>query len=266
MGEIFEILPDEINHLVSEFSSMPVVGTLSAGLTQYSTWLLVAAVAFVVVMVAFVRKQQLVPQGLFVNGMEYLVEYVENDIAKGVVGSTWRKHMPFLATVFLFILINNVIGLIPGCKPGTGAIGCTAAIALCSFVYFLYFGIKKHGFIGYWKSLAPAGVVFPLNVFVWVVELFSLFLRLITLAVRLFCNMFAGHIVMGSFAIMASLFCGPLLEQFSAMNAVGALPSVAWMLILLIIYAVEMIVAFVQAYVFTVLSAVYIQIAEADAH
>lgn len=105
-----------------------------------------------------------------------------------------------------------------------------------------------------------------MNVFVWVIELFSLCLRLVTLAVRLFCNMFAGHIVMGSFAIMATLFAQPMLEHFTAMNAVGALPSVAWVLILLVIYAVELIVAFVQAYVFTVLEAVYIQIAEADAH
>ena len=159
-----------------------------------------------------------------------------------------------------------LIGLVPGMKPGTGAIGCTAAVALVSFIYFLYFGVKKHGLFGYLKSLAPAGVSFPMNIFVWVIEVFSLLLRLVTLAVRLFCNMFAGHIVMGSFAIMASIFAQPLLAHFSAMNAVGALPSVAWVLILLIIYAVELIVAFVQAYVFTVLSAVYIQIAEADAH
>ena len=65
---------------------------------------------------------------------------------------------------------------------------------------------------------------------------------------------------------MATLFAQPMLEHFTAMNAVGALPSVAWVLILLVIYVVELIVAFVQAYVFTVLEAVYIQIAEADAH
>ena len=71
---------------------------------------------------------------------------------------------------------------------------------------------------------------------------------------------------MGSFSIMAAVFAQPLLEQFSALNAVGALPSLAWIAILLIIYVVEFIVAFVQAYVFTVLAAVYIQIAEAEGH
>lgn len=264
--DAFSKLPEAINELVSEFSSAPVVGDLGAGITQYSFWLLASAIVLLVVVFAFVKKQTLVPKGLFVNGFEYLVEYVENDVAKGVVGTEWRKHFPFLATIFFFILINNFIGLIPGMKPGTGAIGCTAALALVTFIYFVYFGCKKHGVIGYLKSLAPAGVASPMNVFVWVIEVFSLLLRPITLAIRLFCNMFAGHIVMGSFAIMASLFAQPLLEQVSAMNALGALPSLAWVAILLIIYAVELIVAFVQAYVFTVLAAVYIQIAEAEGH
>lgn len=262
--DAFSKLGGEIKELVSEFSSAPVIGTLDFGLTQYSFWLLIATVLLVIVVFAFKKKQTLVPKGFFVNGMEYLVEYVEDDIAKGVVGESWKKHFPFLLTLFLFIMLNNYIGLIPGMKPGTGAIGCTAAVSLVAFVYFLYYGIKAKGVWGYIKSLAPEGVAFPLNVFVWVIEVFSLCLRLVTLAVRLFCNMFAGHIVMGSFAIMASLFVQPLFEHFSAMAAAGALPSIAWMLILIIIYAVELIVAFVQAYVFTVLTAVYIQIAEGE--
>ena len=264
--DAFGQLSDEIQHLVAEFSSAPVVGDLTVGLTQYSFWLLVAAAVFCILIFVFLKRQTLVPHGMFVNGVEYVIEYVENDVAKGVVGTNWKKHFPFLATVFFFILVNNFIGLIPGMKPGTGAIGCTAALALCSFVYFIYYGCKKHGFFGYWKSLAPAGVAFPMNVFVWVIEVFSLLLRPITLAIRLFCNMFAGHIVMGSFSIMAALFAEPMLEQATAATVAGALPSIAWLLILLIIYAVELIVAFVQAYVFPVLSAVYIQIAEADSH
>lgn len=260
--DAFAKLPSAIAELVEEFSSTPVVGDLNAGLTQYSFWLLIAAVVMFVIFFAFTKKQKVVPEGFFVNGIEWVIEYVQDDIAKGVVGDNWKKHFPFLASLFFFILINNFIGLIPGMKPGTGAIGCTAALALVSFVYFLYFGIKKHGFFGYFKSLAPAGVAFPMNVFVWVIELFSLCLRLITLAVRLFCNMFAGHVVMGSFAIMASMFMQPLLQQVSAAHAVGALPSLAWLAILILIYAIELVVGAIQAYVFTVLTAVYVSEAE----
>ena len=232
--EIFEKLPDEINHLVSEFSSTPVVGDLSCGITQYSFWLIVSTIVLLIVLAVF----------------------------KGVVGENWKKHFPFLCSLFLFILINNMIGLIPGMKPGTGAIGSTAALAIFAFVYFIYYGCKAHGVIGYIKSLAPQGVSFPMNVLVWVVELFSTFLRLITLAVRLFCNMFAGHVVMGSFAIMASMFMQPLLQQVSAAHAVGALPSLAWLAILILIYAIELVVGAIQAYVFTVLTAVYVSEAE----
>ena len=260
--EIFEKLPDEINHLVSEFSSTPVVGDLSCGITQYSFWLIVSTIVLLIVLAVFKKKQTLVPKGFFVNGFEYIIEYVENDIGKGVVGENWKKHFPFLCSLFLFILINNMIGLIPGMKPGTGAIGSTAALAIFAFVYFIYYGCKAHGVIGYIKSLAPQGVSFPMNVLVWVVELFSTFLRLITLAVRLFCNMFAGHVVMGSFAIMASMFMQPLLQQVSAAHAVGALPSLAWLAILILIYAIELVVGAIQAYVFTVLTAVYVSEAE----
>lgn len=262
-------LPEEIDSLLDGFMSHALVGDTNFGLTTYTFWLAVALVLMLVVLFVFKKKQaaSLVPQGLFVNGVEYVVEFVRDDMVKSIVGEeTWKKHFPFLAALFFFIVANSIVGVIPGCHPGTGTIGVTAALALCSFVYFIVVGCKRLGPIGYIKSLAPEGVAFPINLLVWVIELFSTFLRLITLAVRLFCNMFAGHIVMGSFAIMATLFAQPLLEHFTAMNAVGALPSIAWVLILLIIYTVELIVAFVQAYVFTVLSAVYIQIAEADAH
>ena len=231
--EIFEKLPDEINHLVSEFSSTPVVGDLSCGITQYSFWLIVSTIVLLIVLAVFKKKQTLVPKGFFVNGFEYIIEYVENDIGKGVVGENWKKHFPFLCSLFLFILINNMIGLVPGMKPGTGAIGSTAALAIFAFVYFIYYGCKAHGVIGY-----------------------------ITLAVRLFCNMFAGHVVMGSFAIMASMFMQPLLQQVSAAHAVGALPSLAWLAILILIYAIELVVGAIQAYVFTVLTAVYVSEAE----
>ena len=187
-------------------------------------------------------------------------------MGKAIVGKTWKKHFPFLATLFFFIFVNNVVGIIPGMKPGSGTISTTAALALVAFIYFIACGVKVHGPIGYIKSLAPSGVAFPLNVLIWVIEVISTLLRPITLAVRLFCNMFAGHIVMGSFAIMVTLFAQPLLEQLTAANVVGALPSLAFGAILLVIYGIEMFVGVIQAYVFTVLTAVYIQGAEAEGH
>ena len=265
--EAFSKLPDEITHLVSSFSSTPVVGNLTAGLTQYTFWLVVSAIVLLVLMFAFVKRLSLVPEGRFSNAMEYLVEFLENDVCRGILGEkTWRKHFPFLATLFMFILVNNVVGIIPGMKPGTGTISTTAALALVAFVYFIAVGIREHGVIGYLKSLAPKGIGFPLNILIWFIELISTVIRLVTLAVRLFCNMFAGHIVLGSFAILVSLFAEPLIAQFTALNALGLLGSVLFGVILLIIYAIEMFVGVIQAYVFAVLTAVYIQGAEAEGH
>lgn len=105
----------------------------------------------------------------------------------------------------------------------------------------------------------------PIRILVWIIEVFSTFLRLITLAVRLFCNMFAGHVVMGTFAIMCSIFLDPLINGAITAQAVGTgAMSILWMLLLLMIYGVELMIAFIQAYIFTLLSAVYINGAEAD--
>ena len=264
--DAFAKLPDEINHLVSEFVSIPVVGTLMAGITQYTFWLIVSSIVMLVLIFAYVKRISLVPHGLFQNGMEWCVQFVSKDMGSQILGPTWKRHFPFLATLFFFILVNNLVGIIPGMKPGSGTISTTAALALVTFIYFIGVGVKNHGVWGYTKSLAPKGVGFPLNVLIWVIEVISTLLRPITLAVRLFCNMFAGHIVLGSFALMVTLFVEPVLEQVSLANVAGALPAVAFAAILLVIYAIEMFVACIQAYVFTVLAAVYIQGAEAEGH
>lgn len=263
MDSLVAQLPGLVNELIAGFVSHPVAGDLSVfGISQYTFWMVVAIIVLCLVLFRFVKQQgkSLVPHGVFVNGVEFLVEYVRDNVLKGTVGDTWKKHFPFIATVFFFVLINDLFGLIPGAKPGTGSIAVTGAVATWSFVYFIYIGIQKKGVRGYIKSLAPKGVSFPINLVVWVIEVFSTFLRLVTLAVRLFCNIFAGHVVLGTFAIMASLFFG----QIAAGAAPLATMSIAWELILIIIYAVEMLVAVIQAYVFALLSSVYVQLAEND--
>ncbi len=265
--EAFEKLREHMGEFVESFQSTVAIGNGTYGLTQYFVWMLLAAILLLVVIFTFKKKQSqsLVPHGFFVNGMEFAVEYVKDDICVSTFGEDgWRKHFPFLASIFFFVAFGNVIGALPTWKPGTGSIGITAAVALVSFIYFIVMGIKAHGPWGYIKSLAPSGLAAPIALVVWVIEVFSTFLRLVTLAVRLFCNMFAGHVVMGTFAMLATFFFQPMLQQFSAAHAGMAACSILWMLLLILIYAVEMLIAVIQAYVFTLLSAVYIQLAEAE--
>lgn len=268
VGEAFSKVSEEMGELLDSFYPAAIFGDTTVGFTVYIFWLLVAIAIMLAVVFAYKKKMQgtLVPHGVFANGVEFLVEYIRDDVCKGTLGDTWKKHFPFLATVFLFVMFGNYVGMLPTWKAGTGSTGVTGAVALMSFVYFIYVGVRKKGAFGYIKSLAPSGLAAPIALLVWVIELFSTFLRLITLAVRLFCNMYAGHVVMGVFAIMTTTFIMPAITEFTMANLGVASMSILWMVLLILIYVVEMLVCFIQAYIFTLLSTVYVQLAEADEH
>lgn len=260
MEELLAEFGEEMDVMVHDFLPRFIVGGGQTGLTQYIFWMCIAIAVLLLVVFAAKKRMSLVPRGRFINGFEFLVEFVRSDVIQSTVGKTAEKHGPFLLTLFFFILANNIVGIIPGCKPGTGTIGVTFALALYSFIYFIVVAVKHLGGLGYIKSFAPAGVAFPINVLVGLIEAFSTFLRLITLAVRLFANMFAGHICLGAFALLTSMFFGLII---SAGNLLG-LTAAAWLVLLTVIYAIELVVAVIQAYVFTVLSAVYIQLSESS--
>ena len=222
----------------------------------------------------FAAKSQLslVPKNRFVGVMEFFVDFTQRDVGQGVLGSAAKQHTPFLLTLFIFILVSNLVGLIPGAKAATGTMGTTVALAAISFVYFTYHGIKKQGGLHYLVSFAPKGLKpLPLAVFIWFLEFVSMILRLLTLSVRLFANMFAGHLLLGVLAILTTLFVepliAPLLDPAAAFDP-GAIPfslaSILWLLLLTALYALEVFVACVQAYVFTLLSSIYVYLATSE--
>lgn len=268
MGDAFKQVSESMEELIESFYTTPIFGDATVGFTVTTFWFLLACILMLCVIFVYKKKMEntLVPHGFLANGVEYLVDFVKDDVCKSTLGDTWREHFPFLATVFFVVLFGDYIGMLPTWKAGTGTTGITGALALMSFLYFIYVGMKKKGIFGYIKSLAPTGLPAPIAALVWVIELFSTFIRLVTLAVRLFCNMFAGHVVMGIFALMCTIFCGPLLQSVSAAAIGQASLSILWMVLLLLLYVVELLVAFIQAYIFTLLSAVYVQLAEAEGH
>ncbi len=268
MGEAFEEVSNEMDELIESFFTTPIFGDKNIGFTVTMFWFLLACIIMLIVVFAYKKKTEgaLVPHGVFANGVEFIVDYVRDDVCKGALGDSWKRHFPFLATVFFVVMFGNYIGMLPTWKAGTGTTGVTGAIALMSFIYFIAMGVRKKGALRYIKSLAPEGLPAPIAAIVWVIELFSTFLRLVTLAVRLFCNMFAGHVVMGVFAIMTTTFVAPMINHFSAAALGTGAMSILWMVLLLLIYVVELLVSFIQAYIFTLLSAVYIQLAEAEGH
>ena len=225
-------------------------------MTQYVLWMLICFLITLVVVLAASKRLTIIPTNKFTNMVEYGYEFVKKDMGESAIG-----HLPFLATLFFFILISNFVGLIPGCKTPTGSISITWALAAISFIYFIFWGIKAKGLGGYLKSFAPSGLPLVMVPIVWFLELFSTVLRVLTLAVRLYGNMFAGHMVLGIFALLTSVFIGSAIQ--GAGVGVGSI-SIAWMLFLFAMYALEVLVAFLQAYVFTILSAVYIGLATSD--
>ena len=268
MGEAFEEVSNEMDELIESFFTTPIFGDKNIGFTVTMFWFLLACIIMLIVVFAYKKKTEgaLVPHGVFANGVEFIVDYVRDDVCKGALGDSWKRHFPFLATVFFVVMFGNYIGMLPTWKAGTGTTGVTGAIALMSFIYFIAMGVRKKGALRYIKSLAPEGLPAPIAAIVWVIEPFSTFLRLGALAVRLFCNMFAGHVVMGVFAIMTTTFVAPMINHFSAAALGTGAMSILWMVLLLLIYVVELLVSFIQAYIFTLLSAVYIQLAEAEGH
>jgi F-type H+-transporting ATPase subunit a len=245
-----------VQELLHELSVMSVNGhsvQVLGGpfvLTNYMFWLLVALVLTLAFFIVAARSVSLVPRGIG-NLAEAGVEFVRDGICVDVMGPEGKKYFPFVATAFFFILFNNLIGLIPGAKAGTGTMGTTVTWALMVFVLYNFVGFQKHGAWGYIKSFAPSGDVnIVLKVYVWVLEVISHLIRPLTLSVRLFANLYAGHVTLGVFALFVVLLG-------EAMGPIKVLAVLPWAL-QIVMYAFEVFVALIQAYVFAILTAVYI--------
>lgn len=225
-------------------------------LTNYTFFLIIAFIVTLVFFLVAANKAALVPRGVG-NIAEAGVEFIRN-LCVDNMGKDGAKYVPFIGTLFFFILFNNVIGLIPGSLPGTGSIGVTATWAVMVFIVYNAIGFRKNGFIGYLKSFVPSGVRempafgrFTLGPFIFLLEVVGHFLRPLTLAVRLYANMFAGGIILGIFGIFMILGAQQL-------GALGVTMTGFGLLMLIIMYGFKVFVAFIQAYVFAILTSVYI--------
>jgi F-type H+-transporting ATPase subunit a len=261
-GEIKDLLDFLMSH------NLPGLGAGSYSVTNYMFFLGIAIVILLAILLVARSKAKLVPEGRFYNLVEYGVQFVREDIAVANIGHDGTKYFPFLGTVFFFILINNLLGIIPGCKPGTGTIGVTVALALCAFVMFNGAGMQKRGVGGYIKGIVPHGVPAALWPVIWVIELISILIRPFTLAIRLFANMFAGHIVLGIFSILTSIAVEQVIDGIThtgvANIAIGGISAIAWMALLTALYVLEIVVALLQAYIFTLLTTVYISLSVSE--
>ena len=230
-------------------------------ITKVTLALLINSALLLVIILSVARWYKRHPKasaspGGFVGCMEMFIMMINDDVIKSCVGPNYRKFAPYLLTAFFFIFINNLMGLIPFFPGGanvTGNIAVTFVLAVCTFLAVNLFG-SKH----YWKDIFWPDVPWWLKVPVPMmpfIELFGIFTKSFALMIRLFANMLAGHMAMLILTclVFISASMGPALN--------GSL-TVASVLFNIFMNALELLVAFIQAYVFTMLSAVFIGLAQ----
>jgi F-type H+-transporting ATPase subunit a len=227
--------------------------------TKITILVWIAVAALIVFFLASYRNPQLVP-----TKKQWLAEsiygFVRNNISIEMIGPRGVRFAPYLTTLFCFILLTNLFGIVPLIQISPNAhIAFPAMLAAISYVLFNYAGIKHHGFVKYFKmALVPPAPWFILPLLV-PIEFFSTFLvRPFSLAIRLFANMFAGHMLLLVFTLggFAMISANAWFIPFSV---------VSWLMTIALTF-LEFLVIVLQAYVFTVLTASYVQGALADTH
>jgi F-type H+-transporting ATPase subunit a len=198
-------------------------------------------------------KSKLVPRGTAANLFEMLVLFVRDELAiKNIGKEEGPRYVPYLLTAFFFILFMNLLGLVPWMATATGNIAVTCGLAICTFVVTQIAGIRAAGLGGYLAHLT-GGVHWALWPIMVPVEILGLFTKPFALTIRLFANMLAGHIVIFFLLGLIFMLGHPAVAFVSVPFALG-------------IYLLELFVAFVQAYVFTMLSALFIGMGVAMGH
>lgn len=242
-----------VSHLV-EWPTLFGGGAFGVNKVVLLMWISVALV-FGLLYIAG-RKQQAVPTGVQ-NVAESAVEFVDDQIIMQTIGPSGLGYTPFLLTLFTFIFVCNVWELIPVAQmPVNARIALPMFMSLVVYGVYIVVGIKNQGPLGYFKNAIPAGVpkaILPLVAFIEILGL--LVTRPFSLAVRLFANMLAGHLLLVTFAVITQALLASTIIGFTLPFA-----------LLVFLMGFELLVAFLQAFIFTMLAAVYIDSSMHPAH
>ncbi len=220
--------------------------TIDLSITKHVFFMWLVSIILIVVLSLVARsyKKSVVPHGL-ANLVEVFVVFIRDEIILSVIGKEGLKYLHYFLTLFFFILLCNLFGLVPYGATATGNLAVTGGLAFLSFILIQLAGIKKHGLIGYYKGLVPHGVPAFVAPVMFVVEFLGLFAKAFALTIRLFANMTAGHIVIlaliGLIFVFKSVFVAPISIAFA-----------------IFINLLEILVAFIQAYIFTMLTALFV--------
>jgi F-type H+-transporting ATPase subunit a len=224
------------------------IGNQEIAFTNSSAYMFLAVALTALLMIGGVAGKQLVP-GRFQSMAEIAYEFVASTV-RSTAGAEGMKFFPLIFSLFMFICISNLVGIIPYAFTVSSHLIVTAALALLVFFTVLIYGLYKNG-LKFFKIFVPSGIpifILPLVIFI---EIFSFFLRPISHSVRLFANMLAGHIALKVFAGFVALLGVSL-------GAIGWLGGVMPLALTVALTALELLVAFLQAYVFAILTCIYL--------
>lgn len=216
---------------------------LPSFLSLHAVMLWIGAIILIFLFCVLYDKKQRVPQGL-TNLLEFFVLFIRDQISVKALGDEdGRRMTPFFCTLFFFILTLNLMGLVPLFSTATANVNVTGGLAMVTLCVMIFGALHKNGLKGIGKALCPPGVPWPVLLVLVPVEAVGLLIKTGALMIRLFANMLAGHIVILSLLGLVILL------------GLGALPSV---LLAVAIGILEVFIAFLQAYIFTLLSAMFI--------
>jgi len=221
------------------------IGPVTIPVTKHVVMLWIIGIFVATIFVAAFHRVKVVPSGV-ASALEPLLFFVRDSIVYPAMGEEMGKEwLSFFLTLFFFILCANLIGLVPLFGTATGNLSVTAALALMIFVLLIGVGVKKNGPAGFFRTMMPEGMPLPFGLAMLVIEVPSLVIRNGVLAIRLFANMIAGHFVIGSLLLLIFII-HPAATVVSVPMA-------------LFINLLEVLVAVIQAMVFTMLSAIFIK-------
>lgn len=250
---------DPANKMKEKILSEDGASIIDFSITKNVLSMLISVVLLLVIMMNVAKKYKkngamVAPSG-FQNALEPVLTFIREEVAKPNLGHKYMKFMPLLLTIFFFLWINNLLGLLPGGANFTGNIAVTACMALISFIVMLV-NANKH----FWGHLLnPPGVPLGIKFLLVPIEIISMFIKPVALMIRLFANIMAGHIIILSVISMIFIFGG-----LSAVAGWGFVPvSLAFSIFM---FFLELLVAAIQAFIFTNLTAVFIGQAIEEGH
>jgi F-type H+-transporting ATPase subunit a len=233
------------HHLLDHVYSRFAVGALSLPFSKHLLMMWLSAGLAIFVLVAAGQMAKRGWRNRFVYFVESLTVFVRDEIVVPNIGEEGRPYLPYFLSIFFFVLFMNLLGMVPGSATATGNISVTASLALCTLFMINVAGMRAHGVGGYVKSLVPHGMPVWLLPLMYPIELLGLLTKTFALSIRLFANMIAGHIVIFAFLALIFLFGKLWVAPMSVAAALG-------------INLLELFVAFLQAYIFTLLSAIFV--------